>query len=104
MTPHAPGLDSPVRPKLRVEGLSHEFDGADRRKILAISGIGLDVAPGSFVSLIGQSGCGKSTLFNIQQDGSMPEEAWAKTLSIITISGVINQDVTYKDVFDPEFL
>jgi NitT/TauT family transport system substrate-binding protein len=39
-----------------------------------------------------------------QQDGAMPEEAWAKTLSIITISGVINQDVPYKDVFDPEFL
>lgn len=39
-----------------------------------------------------------------QQDGAMPEEAWAKTLSIITISGMINQDVPYKDVFDPSFL
>ncbi|HWJ73072.1 MAG TPA: ABC transporter substrate-binding protein [Kaistia sp.] len=39
-----------------------------------------------------------------QQDGSMPEEAWEKTKSIITISGVLKEDVPYKDVFDPEFL
>jgi len=39
-----------------------------------------------------------------QQDGAMPPEAWKKTLDIITISGVINQDVPYADVFDPEFL
>ena len=39
-----------------------------------------------------------------QKDGAMPEEAWAKTLSIITISGMIAQDVAYADVFDPSFL
>jgi len=39
-----------------------------------------------------------------QQDGAMPEEAWQKTLSIITISGMIDQDVPYADVFDPSFL
>jgi NitT/TauT family transport system substrate-binding protein len=39
-----------------------------------------------------------------QQDGSMPEEAWEKTKSIITISGVLKEDVAYKDVFDPSFL
>ncbi|BDA86539.1 exported protein [Aureimonas sp. SA4125] len=39
-----------------------------------------------------------------EQDGAMPEEAWAKTLSIITISGMIAQDVAYADVFDPTFL
>ncbi len=39
-----------------------------------------------------------------QQDGSMPPEAWEKTKSIITISGVLKEDVPYKDVFDPEFL
>ena len=39
-----------------------------------------------------------------QQDGSMPPEAWEKTKSIITISGVLKEDVPYKNVFDPEFL
>ncbi len=39
-----------------------------------------------------------------QQDGAMPPEAWDKTKSIITISGVLKEDVPYKDVFDPEFL
>src|SRR5579871_1337726 len=58
-----PGGD--VVPRLRIDGLSHQFTAADGRKVQAISGISLDVAPGSFVSLIGQSGCGKSTLFNI---------------------------------------
>lgn len=39
-----------------------------------------------------------------QRDGSMPEEAWTKLESILTISGMINQDVPYKDIFDPSFL
>ena len=39
-----------------------------------------------------------------QRDGSMPEEAWTKTQSIVTISGMLNQEVAYKDIFDPEFL
>jgi ABC-type nitrate/sulfonate/bicarbonate transport system substrate-binding protein len=39
-----------------------------------------------------------------QRDGSMPVEAWTKTQSIVTISGMLNQEVAYKDIFDPEFL
>ena len=39
-----------------------------------------------------------------QQDGSMPEEAWQKTQSIIMISGVLAQEVPYATIFDPEFL
>ncbi len=39
-----------------------------------------------------------------QSDGAMPEEAWEKTKSIMTISGVVHEDVAYKDVFDPELL
>ena len=39
-----------------------------------------------------------------QRDGSMPEEAWTKLESILTISGMINQDVPYKQIFDPSFL
>jgi NitT/TauT family transport system substrate-binding protein len=39
-----------------------------------------------------------------QRDGSMPEEAWTKLESILTISGMIKQDVPYKQIFDPSFL
>ncbi|TCR69563.1 ABC transporter substrate-binding protein [Rhizobium sp. BK376] len=39
-----------------------------------------------------------------QRDGSMPEEAWTKLESILTISGMINQKVPYKQIFDPSFL
>ena len=31
----------------------------------AVDGVGLDVAAGTFVSIVGPSGCGKSTLLNI---------------------------------------
>ncbi len=55
----------PPAPKLRLDGLTHEFRTGGRPPVRAIENISLDVAPGSFVSLIGQSGCGKSTLFNI---------------------------------------
>lgn len=53
-----------VAPKLRLDALSHRFE-TGAQPIQAIADISLDVAPGRFVSLIGQSGCGKSTLFNI---------------------------------------
>ena len=39
-----------------------------------------------------------------QRDGSMPEEAWAKTQSIIQISGVLKEPVPYANIFDPEFI
>lgn len=39
-----------------------------------------------------------------ERSGAMPEDAWAKTLSIITISGLVNVDVPYAEVFDPQFL
>jgi len=39
-----------------------------------------------------------------QLDGAMPKEAWDKTQSIIMISGMINSEVAYADVFDPSFL
>lgn len=50
--------------RLSVQNVSHRFGSAETG-VLAISDISIDVAPGRFVSIIGQSGCGKSTLFNI---------------------------------------
>lgn len=41
--------------------IEHRYDTG----LLALSGISLDIAPGTFVSLLGPSGCGKSTLLRI---------------------------------------
>jgi NitT/TauT family transport system ATP-binding protein len=49
---------------LRVSGVHKSFSSAGG-STTALGGINLDVAAGSFVSIIGPSGCGKSTLLQI---------------------------------------
>jgi ABC-type nitrate/sulfonate/bicarbonate transport system ATPase subunit len=56
---------SPVAARLRVAGLGKRFEARGRPGVQALTGVDLEVAAGSFVSVIGPSGCGKSTLFNI---------------------------------------
>jgi NitT/TauT family transport system ATP-binding protein len=41
-------------------------------EVTALQGIGLEIEPGEFVSLIGPSGCGKSTLLRIIGDLIQP--------------------------------
>jgi ABC-type nitrate/sulfonate/bicarbonate transport system ATPase subunit len=50
--------------KLHLEKVAMSF-GTPEGTFEALAPVTLDVAKGSFVSLIGPSGCGKSTLFNI---------------------------------------
>ena len=38
-----------------------------------------------------------------QPDGAIPPEAWEKTKSIVTIAGLLTEDITYEQVFDPSF-
>ncbi|MBX3056163.1 MAG: ABC transporter ATP-binding protein [Anaerolineae bacterium] len=45
---------------LRVEGLSHRFDG-----VQALTAVNLHIAPGERRAIIGPNGAGKSTLFNL---------------------------------------
>ena len=54
-------LRDPGEVLLRVEDLVVEFDLGRGRKVHAVSGISLDVAPGETLGLVGESGCGKST-------------------------------------------
>lgn len=51
-------------PAVRFDDLSIRFDLKDGGVYEAVAGIGLVVAPGEFVAVVGPTGCGKSTLLN----------------------------------------
>lgn len=58
-----------------IDGVSKSFDDANTaggRQVI-LSGISLDIAPGSFTSFIGPSGCGKSTLLRIISGFLVPD-------------------------------
>jgi NitT/TauT family transport system ATP-binding protein len=50
---------------IEISGLDKIYHGRDGAAIHALSGIGLSVADGEFVTIVGPSGCGKSTLLKI---------------------------------------
>jgi ABC-type nitrate/sulfonate/bicarbonate transport system ATPase subunit len=51
--------------ELSLCDLTREFVAPDGSTVVALEGASVDIASGSFVSIIGPSGCGKSTMFNI---------------------------------------
>ena len=50
---------------LAVEGLTRHFTTPGGENVVALNDTSIEIAPGSFTSIIGPSGCGKSTLFNL---------------------------------------
>ena len=68
-------------PVIDISGLSLTFETNDG-PVEALSGIGLKVARGEFVSLIGPSGCGKTTLLRVIADLEKP------TAGSLTVNGV----------------
>ena len=68
------------QPIITIDNLTKAYDGGSGR-VLALSNITLDIAPGEFVSLIGPSGCGKSTLMRLIGDLTSP------TTGTITVKG-----------------
>lgn len=58
-----------MRPILRAEGLSKAFG-----RLLAVSGVNLEVAAGSIHAIIGPNGAGKSTLFDLLSGAKRPDK------------------------------
>ncbi|MDO4901291.1 ABC transporter ATP-binding protein [Actinomyces sp.] len=50
----------------------HESEAAKPALLPVLDGIDLDIAPGEFVSLVGQSGCGKSTILRLLSGLEVP--------------------------------
>lgn len=59
-------MSTPQQAKISIQGLAKSFTRArGAAPHTVFEGVDLDVAPNSFVSIVGHSGCGKSTLVRI---------------------------------------
>ncbi len=71
----------PSSPLLQISSVSKTFGG-----VVALDTTSLELAEGSFTSLVGPSGCGKSTLFNIIS-GLLPPDGGSVSLEGRDVTG-----------------
>ncbi len=57
---------------IRIEEVHVEYRQTGKTAKRVLGGINLDIAPGEFVSVVGQTGCGKSTLLRLVLAEEMP--------------------------------
>ncbi len=70
-------MTAPPSPRPAPEGIRVQIQGVRRvfpGGTVAVDGVDLDLAPGSFVALLGPSGCGKSTLLRLVAGLDRPSE------------------------------
>ena len=86
-------------PLLSLKHISYSYN-TPKAEIPALTDICLDIAPGSFVSIVGPSGCGKSTLLSIicgllkPDKGEIVSSAYNKDDSYIKHIGFMPQKDT----------
>jgi NitT/TauT family transport system ATP-binding protein len=57
---------------IRIRDVHVEYGQAGKVAKKVLNGISLDIAPGEFISVVGQTGCGKSTLLRLVLAEEMP--------------------------------
>jgi putative ABC transport system ATP-binding protein len=80
-----PGEHAPAQ--IRVRGLTKTYQRGGE-PVQALAGIDLEIAPGTFVAVMGQSGCGKTTLLNVLTGVDRPSsgEVWLDSRRLDTMS------------------
>ena len=63
--PTAAAASEQVSAMIRAQNVCVEYRQPDSSVRKVLSGVDLDIAPGEFVSIVGQTGCGKSTLLRL---------------------------------------
>lgn len=96
MTGVAPALAPRVNaraPSVTLAGVSKRHGTGDTG-VVALQDVSLDVAPGSFVCLVGASGCGKTTLLNLVAGLDQPTVGSVA----VTVGGAPNGPATSQEV------